>query len=473
MIEQLRPRHLRTRLALWYTAVLGVVLLFSWGIIASLFYWQAIQQMDRFAIQDVETVEGLLYFLPDGRLELRDDYHNHAESKQVLERLMEVRRTSGELLFSNERLGNRSLGGPAQPGEGLNGYSPRTLVLSDGTAVRVVSRQHAVQGHLLLLRVGHSEEPLRESLIRIAWASLLALPLVLAAAGIAGWALARRVLTPLEQMARRAREITPDRLQERLPVGPTGDELDQLAEVINSMLARIDQSFEQLRRFTSDASHELRTPLASIRSVGEVGLQKDGTREQYREVIGSMLEEVSRLTRLIDSLLTISRADAGQIQLHPSVFRVMDLVRETAMLFDVLLEEKNQQLTIEGNESLQVEGDRLFLRQALLNVLDNAVKHSPRQGMISIRVHMTEPGKVEVDISDNGPGIGPEHASKIFDRFYRADSSRSREIGGTGLGLSIAQWVVEANGGRIDLVSKVGRGSTFHILLPATPSSPA
>ena len=111
MIRHLRPKHLRTRLTFWYTAVLGVVLLFSWGIIASLFYWQAIQQMDRFAIQDVETVEGLLYFLPNGRLELRDDYHNHVESKQVLERLMEVRRLNGELLFSNERLGNRSLGG--------------------------------------------------------------------------------------------------------------------------------------------------------------------------------------------------------------------------------------------------------------------------------------------------------------------------------------------------------------------------
>jgi len=194
MIKQLRPTHLRTRLTFWYTAVLGVVLLFSWGIIASLFYLQAIQQMDRFAIQDVETVEGLLYFLPDGRLELHDDYHNHAESKQVLERLMEVRRLTGELLFSNERLGNRSLGGPSQPGEGLNGYSPRTLVLADRTAVRVVSRQHAIEGHLLLLRVGHSEEPLRESLKRIAGASLLALPLVLAAAGKATESLSKHTV---------------------------------------------------------------------------------------------------------------------------------------------------------------------------------------------------------------------------------------------------------------------------------------
>ena len=164
--------------------------------------------------------------------------------------------------------------------------------------------------------------------------------MMLAAAGLAGYGLARRALSPIEQMARRAQEITPEKLDARLPNDHADDELGQLARVFNETLARLEQAFEQLRRFTSDASHELRTPLAMIRSVGEVGLQKDGARAEYRDIIGSMLEEVNRLTSLIDNLLTISRADSGPIQLHRTVVPVMALAREAAALFEILLEEK-------------------------------------------------------------------------------------------------------------------------------------
>ena len=173
------------------------------------------------------------------------------------------------------------------------------------------------------------------------WRRVFVLPVVLAIAGFAGYGLARRALSPIEQMARRAQEITPQRLHERLPNDDTDDELGQLARVFNETLARLEQAFEQLRRFTSDASHELRTPLATIRSVGEVGLQKDGTRAEYRDIIGSMLEEVNRLTSLVDSLLTISRADAGSLQLELVQVPVMQLAREAAALFEVLVEEKS------------------------------------------------------------------------------------------------------------------------------------
>src|SRR5581483_11176118 len=159
-------------------------------------------------------------------------------------------------------------------------------------------------------------------------ASLLVLPLVLFVAGLAGYGLARRALSPIEQMARRAQEITPDKLDSRLPIEDSEDELGQLGRVFNDTLARLEQAFDQLRRFTSDASHELRTPLAMIRSVGEVGLQKDGSRAEYRDIIGSMLEEVNRLTSLIDNLLTISRADSGHIQLRRTRINVLSLARE-------------------------------------------------------------------------------------------------------------------------------------------------
>jgi heavy metal sensor kinase len=297
-------------------------------------------------------------------------------------------------------------------------------------------------------------------------ASLLVLPLALAIAGLAGYGLARRALSPIELMARQAREITPEKLDARLPNDDADDELGQLARVFNETLARLERAFEQLRRFTSDASHELRTPLAMIRSVGEVGLQKDGTRAEYRDIIGSMLEEVNRLTSLIDSLLTISRADSGHIQLHRSVVPVMELAREAAGLFEVLMEEKSLRLVVEGDEDLAVDGDRLFLRQALVNILHNAVKYSPQGEAISVHVLRAE-GDAVVEVADRGPGIPAEDQAKIFDRFYRVDKARWRESGGAGLGLAIAKWAVDAHGGSITLESAVDKGATFRIRLPA------
>lgn len=467
MIGRFRPRHVRTRLTLWYISVLAGVLVLSWSLAALFLFLQLRAQLDHYAIQDVETIEGLLYFDTEGRISLREDYHNHPESKQLLERLVEVRSPDGGVLYRNERLADQALGGNPIAAEGVGGYSVRSAHLADGTPVRMVSRRHTLDGHALLIRLGYSEEPIRARIEELAEASSLAVPFVLALAGLAGYFLARRALAPIEGMASRAEAITSDRLDERLPAGQVEDELGHLARVFNNLLARLELSFEQLRRFTSDASHELRTPLTSIRSVGEVALQKDQSREEYRDAIGSMLEEVNRLTALVDSLLTISRADAGRIQLHPTVFSAMDLAREAAALFEVLTEEKRQRIVVRGNERVNVEADRVFLRQALVNVIHNAVKYSPVGAAISVSVEDEPAGGVRLEVADNGPGITPEHAGKIFDRFYRVDESRSREAGGAGLGLSIAQWAVRVHGGEIHLLTSQGSGCTFQIWLPS------
>jgi heavy metal sensor kinase len=463
---RLRPRHLRTRLTLWYVSVLAALLIVAWGGTCALLFLQLRTQLDHFSIQEIETVEGLFFFTPDGQLHMRENYHNHPESKDVIERYLEVLSGDGAILLKNERLGDRTLGGTPFPGEGVGGYSERTSHLSDGTPVRLVSRVHLLEGHRLLIRLAHSEEPLLSQLRELLLDSSLVLPVVLLGAWLAGYGLARRALSPIEQMARRAQEITPERLHARLPNDYTDDELRQLATVFNDTLARLEKAFEQLRRFTADASHELRTPLAMIRSVGEVGLQKDGTRAEYRDIVGSMLEEVNRLTSLIDSLLTISRADSGSIQLHSTVIPVLALAQEVAALFEILLEEKAQQLTVEGDE-VQVEGDCVFLRQALVNVIHNAVKYSPAGETISVRVRNGDANSVVVEIRDNGPGIPVEDQPKIFDRFYRVDKARWRESGGAGLGLSIVKWAVEAHGGAVTLDSTPGAGCTFRITLPA------
>ena len=468
----LRPKQVRTRLTLWYVLVLAGVLVVYIAGASLVLVWQMRSQLSHQLVQDLETVEGLLYFSGDGHLHFNDDYHNHPESKLVQERMLEVLSPDGEILFKNDQLGDRTLGGAPFAGEGVGGYSERSVRLSDGTRVLLASRAHTMQDRPILLRVAFSEEPMWTRLTQTLAILFLAMPLALAAAAYAGYKMAGRVLDPIETMAQRAKQITSERLGERLPVENEDDELGRLARVFNEMLSRIEASFEQLRRFTSDASHELRTPLAAIRSVGEVGLQRNASGEEYRDMIGSMLEEVNRLTNLVESLLTLSRADAGQLPLRYSVFPLMGLMRDAAGLLEVLIEDKKLTFTLSGDENLFARGDRVFLRQAVINVIHNAVKFTPVGGAISMSV-AREGGQAVLRVTDSGPGIPIEHATFVFDRFYRVDPAREGANKGTGLGLSIARWAVQANEGRIGFSNSPEGGCTFWIELPIVSEAAA
>jgi heavy metal sensor kinase len=289
---------------------------------------------------------------------------------------------------------------------------------------------------------------------------------VLVVAGIAGQALARRALSPIEHMTLRAREITADRLGQRFANDEANDELGRLARALNDTLARIESAFEQLRRFTLDCSHEFRTPLALIRGVGEVGLQKTLTPAECRNCIGSMLEEVDRLTSLVESLLMITRADAGNLLLQRVPVPVMALTREVASLLQVLIEEKSLRLILDGDERVEVEADRLILRQALVNIIHNAVNYSPAGKTVVVRVLNRGGSQVTVEVEDDGPGIPPDDQVRVFERFYRGSRARQDRPSGAGLGLAIAKWAVEANGGSIGLVSANSEGCTFRITLP-------
>jgi heavy metal sensor kinase len=446
------------------------MILFTGGT-ATVLFLQMRAQLAHFAIEDIEEVEGLMSFTPDGRLNVRDDYHNHPESKQILEHFLEVRTADGALLYRNDRLGNRALGGAPLPGEGIGGYSQRSRVLSDGTRVVMVSRRHSLDGRPILIRLAQSEEPVWHARDQFLLAAALMFPFMIAAAALAGYRMSRRILAPVESIASQAERITSSSLHERIPVHGTGDELDHLAEVFNRTLTRLDESFRQLRQFTADASHELRTPLAAIRAIGEVGLDRECAPQEYRELVGSMLEEVNRLTRLVNDLLMISRGDAGAIQLSRAPVAVLDLARDTVSLLEPLAEEKEQKLVLAGDENAKVQADPVFLRQAFINVLHNAIKYSPGGTTISLCVERVNPHSVAISVTDSGPGIAPEHAARIFDRFYRVDTGRSRDAGGFGLGLAIAQWAVQAHDGSISVSSVPGQGSTFRITLPVGGSS--
>lgn len=465
------PQHVRTRLTLWYVAILAGVLLIYGGSTCAIVLVQLRSQVDHLAIEDLETVEGFLSFGSDGKLGLRNDYHYHPYTAETQQRFLEVRAEDGTLLYKNEGLAERVLGGKPEPGEGVGSYSRRSIRLTDGTRVRLISRRHTIEGHPILIRVGFSEDPMWQRFWQLVIGLLVGLPLALGLAGFGGYFLARRALSPVERMARRAREISAERLGARIDIENPHDELGLLAQAFNQTLSRLEGSFEHLKRFTSDASHELRTPLTAIRSVGEVGLQKDGNREHYREVIGSMLEEASRLGRLVESLLAISRADSGQIRLAQATISLLPLVQEASFLLDVLAEEKSQTVSLEGDHSIHVRADSVILRQVVINLVDNAIKYSPRNGHITVRILRRDSLYACVEIEDCGPGIPAEHRDKIFDRFYRIDEGRSREAGGTGLGLAIAKWGAEAHGGRVELASSA-EGCVFRLILPVSEGTP-
>jgi len=310
------------------------------------------------------------------------------------------------------------------------------------------------------------EMPLRQTLWTLAVIMATAIPCAVGLAVIGGYLLAGRVLAPVGAMADTAQRITAESLDARLPVSNSADEFGRLASVFNETLARLDTAFEQLRRFTADASHELRTPLTAIRSVGEVALQRSLSPEAYREVIGSMLEEVDRLTRLVENLLLLTRAEAGRIPLTRATVDLRELVAGVADGLRVLTEEKNQELTVELGGPVAVECDATVLRQGITNLLHNAIKFTPNKGVIRVAARSATNGGAVIEVEDSGPGIPTAHQERVFERFYRVDQARSRDTGGMGLGLAIARWAVEANGGRIELESVAGQGTLFRVVLP-------
>jgi heavy metal sensor kinase len=427
------------------------------------------EQLDARLHEDVETAEGLLVWDGAGHIQIVAGSLDE-DARDLQPHFLEVWSSDGSVLYRSPQLNGQDLGRRPGSDGGSVHMDPRSIRLGDGTRVRAIGRRHVINGTPVSIRLGLSEEPLWRELRQMASVLAICLPLAVLVVGATGYAVARRALLPLEAMAKRAAKITAERLEERLPIANPNDELGHLGSVFNETLGRLERSFEQLRRFTADASHELRTPLTAIRSVGEVALQRTGDADYYRDIIGSMLEEAGRLTRLVDSLLTMSRADAGRIPMQTAELPLLDLAREVAGMMEVLAEEKSQSLTVEGDSRVKITGDRLILRQALLNLVDNAVKYSPERGRVEIRVGRSN-GDATVDVQDSGPGIPPQDRAKIFDRFYRVDKARSRADGGAGLGLSIAEWAVRAHRGRIELDCDHGPGCLFRVRIPMDQSS--
>ncbi len=286
---------------------------------------------------------------------------------------------------------------------------------------------------------------------------------LLALAG--GWWLMKKSLTPIASLTQATGKITAHNLGERLPRTHNGDELDQLTEVFNSMLTRLDDSFSRIREFTLHASHELKTPLTILCGETETELRDESLAPAQRERAASQLDELRRLTRIVDGLTLLAKADAGQVALQFETVRFDELVRDNFADAQILAEPHGIKVELENSEEISVRGDRHRLRQLLLNLADNAVKYNQPQGCVTMNLRRGD-GFAEFTITNTGAGIPPEILPRIFDRFYRGDPAHSAIVDGCGLGLSIAQWIVSAHGGTIRIASGPSKPTIVTVQLP-------
>jgi len=464
-------KQLRTRLTLWYVAVLGVILGFYVVLVLSFQYALVTRQIYHDEIQEVVTVEGLLFFDSHGALQLQQNYFSHPRSHLLIDRLMEIRDLSGVVLYRSPTLNGMSLGGPSLPREGGETFNERVVKLADGSHAFVISHIHSMQGRTVLIRLGYSLAAFRERMLQFLGILLIALPVTLLVAGFAGYAIAKRALSPLEQMAAAAEKITATNLNDRLEIENPDDELGHMGRVLNHLLQRLEDSFVQLQRFTADAAHELRTPLASLRTVGEIALRGENTVDVYREAIGSILEESLTVNQTIEGLLLLARAEATQPGRERTSFSLVELTGEVLSVLEVLIEE--QQIVVEqGGQKLTsaiVVADRRLVRAAIMNILHNAIKFAPARSTLRIdfTTYETTQRFVQLSIHDRGPGISPSEYEKVFDRFFTSADQEIASKSGSGIGLSVAKLVVERNGGTIFFDPTVSEGARCVVRLPS------
>jgi heavy metal sensor kinase len=457
--------NIRWRLTLWNTLGLAVLLLVFAGLVYALLRHALYEQVDRKLLDAMEQLK------QDGRAA------SHAEERlrywifewREHENLAAVAYDgSGNVVARTEQLATASV--PPGPGFNLGEHQVRDEVIP------ILGRQRVLQGGLKLgdrpisLVIMASLDDVDHELGELRTVLGTAVPLVLLLSGALGYVLARKALSPMERLRRSAEEITAERLERRLPVINPHDELGRLTATFNATIERLQKSFAEIRRFTADASHELRTPLTAIRMEAEVALTKPLGLADHQQLLGSILEECDRLTRLTDQLLALAREDARAARQAHEPLDLAALVNDVADTMRPLAEARGIRFQVRADPDTRIQGDPARLREVFLNLLDNAIKYTPDGGEIEIRSNVQGTEAVVV-VRDSGIGIPTEHQPYVFDRFYRVDKARTRAEGGTGLGLSIAQSIVSSHGGKIELTSTPGKGTTFSVRMPVEPVS--
>ena len=307
-----------------------------------------------------------------------------------------------------------------------------------------------------------------DMLTRYQWWMVIVLAAGIVGSAVVGSGIARRGLRPLQAITQAAQKITATQLNERISPQAWPSELISLATEFDNMLGRLEDTFNRLSQFSADIAHELRTPINNLMGEVEVALARSRTAEEYQHLLESNLEECGRLSRMIDSLLFVARAENTEVKIQPAWFDGPKEIRAVFDFYEALSEEEGVQLELLGQGT--VYGDVILFRRALGNLLANALRYTSPGGKISVSLQSVENEAVEIRVADTGEGIAPEHLSKIFDRFYRADPARSRHPEGTGLGLAIVKSIMELHGGTVTVQSEPGKGTVFTLLFPLGPA---
>jgi heavy metal sensor kinase len=456
---------IRARLTAWYAALLAVIVVALGAFLVLQLRSDLQEAVDRDVREGADMIahgyaaEGTAEFLEVAETVLP----RGGSAAQVLD-------PDGRLLLSyGDEVANGHMAPIRARADALSGRrSLLTVRLGDGgDRFRVMILAVRRLGDRRVVVVAESLQNVERSVNRVLVLLLLAGPAALAATALGGWWLARKALLPVERMISEAEEIGIDRLHERVAVPRARDEIGHLAETLNAMLDRLEDGIRDKHRLIADASHELRTPLAVMRAELDVTLRSRDLAPDAREVLESAREEVGRMSRTVDNLLTLAEVDEGRLGLLPRRVRLREAIEGAVGPLRPLAAAKGLRLEVDG-EACETRADPQRLHQALTNFIENAIKYAHPGGRVAVTAWCRS-DEVGVTVSDDGPGIPAEARTHLFDRFYRVDNARGREGGGSGLGLAICHEIAGAHGGRVWVDSEEGRGSAFSLGLPRTP----
>jgi heavy metal sensor kinase len=452
---------IRVRLTVWYAGLLAAILIGLGAFVVLQLRSDLETSVERDARQAASHLAG--EFADEGPQELV------AESRTVIgaDGGAQVLDEGGRVVAVQPASGpRRSWVSRATLRQALDqGYAARSIERGpDRDRFRVVAVPVERAGVPHVLVVARSLEQADASVGGLLTLLLLAGPAALAMTALGGWWLARRALLPVDRMTAQAEQIGVRHLDERISVPPAHDEVGRLARTLNAMLDRLQEGVDDKQRLIADASHELRSPLAVMRAEFDVSLRSDDLSPAARELLESAREEVGRMSRTVDDLLTLAQFDEGRLELLKTRTDLRAQLDVVARSVRTLADGKRLRLSV-GGEPCVVDADEDRMQQALRNLVDNAIKYSPPGGEVHLMTWCRD-GEAGVTVADEGPGLPPEARAHVFDRFYRTDGARRRGSGGSGLGLAICREVALAHGGRVWVESEQGTGSRFSIAVP-------
>ncbi len=482
-------RSLRFKLTLWYVLILGILLIsFSTFLyftlskslhrdvdnklrsLAELVSSESSSPLSKFGFGNIDqALETSMNLKPIGKfIQVLDESGNIGRKSDNLRNV--------QLPISLNALKNASKGLITFETNRSIGNTPLRII-----TFPVVENNHATK----IVQIASSLEEVEDALNTLFIILIITVPLALMVASLGGQFLAHKALKPVDDITQTARMITSQNLNQRITPPKVKDEISRLIETFNGMISRLDQSFRQIKQFSSDASHELKTPLTILKGEVEVMLRKERTQQEYQQTLKSNLEEINRMSQIVEDLLLLSKADTGQIKLNKGDINLTEILTEVVAQMDMLARSKRLHLSSSNNhQDVHIFGDALRIRELFINLIENGIKYTEEGGSIHISLQkeylpsvrnqtdLAEKEKerfIKIIVSDTGIGISKEDQEKIFNRFFRVDKARSREQGGSGLGLSISRWIVEAHQGEIKVESELGKGSSFIVKFPALP----